>query len=118
MSLACGLVANAVLTDAFWLLPATAIMETAAPAVLVRLKLAVPDKSGTDALTEYHPAVVLAVKIGAMATPELLVTAVATLLSVDEKVPLLPPNGAVNVTVTPLTGVALMSVTDTCNRVG
>jgi hypothetical protein len=51
----------------------------------------------------------LAVKFGAVATPELLVTELAVLVLVVEKVPLAPLPGAVKVTLAPATGLPLMA---------
>jgi hypothetical protein len=55
------------------------------------------------------PAVLLAVSAGAVATPLELVTAVA--VAEDPKVALAPVDGAVNVTVTPVTGLPPESFT-------
>jgi hypothetical protein len=52
---------------------------------------------------------VLAVKVGAVAMPEVLVTVVAMLLLVRAKVPVAPLAGAVNVTVVPVTGLPLIA---------
>lgn len=48
-------------------------------------------------------------KVGAVATPELLVTELAVLVLVVAKVPLAPLPGAVKVTVAPVTGFPLMA---------
>src|SRR3954469_21288593 len=58
------------------------------------------------------PAVVLAVNMGDVATPLAFDTAV---LTPPAKLPLAPRPGAVNVTVTPLTGFELLSLTVACN---
>jgi hypothetical protein len=51
--------------------------------------------------------VALAVNVGAVATPELLVTAVAVMLLVRAKVPVAPLAGALKLTVVPSTGLPL-----------
>jgi hypothetical protein len=53
----------------------------------------------------------LAVKTGAVATPEVLVGAVAALVPVLANVPLAPVESAVNVTVIPVSGFDDASVT-------
>jgi hypothetical protein len=58
---------------------------------------------GVLAVTVYAPVMPLAVNVGAVATPEVFVTAVAVLVFVVANVPLAPVAGAVNVTVAPLT---------------
>src|SRR5215472_16969920 len=87
-------------------------MLDATPARLVREKLAVEATPETDAVTMYAPAVVLAVKTAAVATPEAFVVAV---LTPPAKVPLAPLVGALKVTVTPLTGLLKESCTVTWN---
>lgn len=57
----------------------------------------------------------MAVNPGAVATPELSVTAVATLLPLLAKVPLAPELGAVKVTVTLGTPLLPISLTVACN---
>ena len=59
----------------------------------------------------------LAVKVGAVATPELLVVAVVVLVPVPVKVPLAPEAGAVKVTVAFATGLLLASTTFACKAV-
>jgi hypothetical protein len=102
VTVAWNAVVNAVLTVALCGVPALATIAPTATAVLVRLKLAVVATLGVLAVTAYDPAVALAVKVGAIATPLPLVVAVA--VNTPPKVPLAPPEGAVNVTVAPLTG--------------
>src|SRR5215467_14935471 len=89
-------------------------MLDAAPARLVREKLAVEATPETDAVTMYAPAVVLAVKTAAVATPEAFVVAVVT---PPAKVPLAPLPGAAKVTTAPLTGLLNESLTVTCSCV-
>jgi len=59
---------------------------------------------GADALTEYAPAFVFAVKAVEVATPLEFVASVSEAMPLA-KVPLAPDPGAVNVTITPLVGV-------------
>ena len=63
----------------------------------------------TAAVTEYEPAMLFAVGRGDVAIPDELVTAVTEALPL--KVSLAPLEGAVNVTVTPETGVDEASIT-------
>ena len=70
---------------------------------LVNEKLAELVTPATLAVTVYDPNVLLAVKVGAVATPSALVAAVAE-FPLPAKVPLAPLAGAVKVTLTPLTG--------------
>jgi hypothetical protein len=93
--------ANAAPTTALCPDPLVGVIDAAAPAVLVRLKLAVVDTPATDAVTVYAPAVVPAVKTAEVATPLALVVAVFT---PPAKVPVAPEAGAVKVTVTPVVG--------------
>lgn len=81
---------------------------------LVSEKLACPETPEADAVTVYGPTVVLAVKVGAVAMPCAFVMAVFV---IPANVPLAPIAGAVNVTVTPLTGLCCESVTVACNGV-
>src|SRR5579863_6140118 len=81
--------------------PLVGVIDAAAPAVLVRLKLAGVDTPATDAVTVYAPAVVPAVNTAEVATPLALVVAVFT---PPAKVPVAPEAGAVKVTVTPVVG--------------
>src|SRR5271165_4005099 len=85
-------------------------MLAAAPAVLVKLKTAGAATPGTVAFTRYDPAVALAVNVGAVALP---FTSVMAVLTPPAKVPLAPPAGATNVTVTPETGLLPLSLTVT-----
>jgi hypothetical protein len=101
VTVACSAVANAVLTVASCGLPAVAlIVGRITTAVLVRLKLAVPVAPVAVAVTEYEPAVPLAVN-ASMALPFESVVMVIVFVPF-EKVPLAPDDGAVKVTVTPL----------------
>jgi hypothetical protein len=81
--------------------PALAVMEVAALAVLVSLKLLVMDPAVTLMLYG-PPAVPLAVNTLAAATPLALVFAVVVRVLVEAKVPLAPTAGAVKVTDAPL----------------
>lgn len=103
--------AKAVWITALWgVVPGTAAIVFAAPAVLVREKLA-GAKSETFATTVYDPASAFAAK-AADATPELLV--ISAMLDCElGKVPLAPLAGAVKVTLAPATGFPLTSVTVT-----
>ena len=92
--------------------PELALIEAGAPARLVREKFTVVSP-GADAATEYGPAVLFAVN-ETEATPDALVRAVmeaALLLNNPEA----PKAGAVNVTLTPATGLLLESLAVTCN---
>jgi hypothetical protein len=102
--------ANGVPTDALWLLPLIAATEAGAPAALDIEKAAGIETPVTFAVTEYPPAVVLAVKTGDVAIPDALVVAVAV-TPPPAKVPLGPVPGAVNVTLTPLKGLPPASFT-------
>src|SRR5215467_16383202 len=76
---------------------------------LVSEKLAGVETPETEAVTVYGPpAMLLAVKTGAVATPCALVVAV---LTPPAKLPLAPLEGAVNVTVTPETALPPASFT-------
>jgi hypothetical protein len=82
---------------------------------LVKEKFAGLATPVTVAVTVYGPpAVLLAVNVAAVATPLAFVTAVFT---PPANVPLAPPTGAVNVTVTPLTGLFRESSTVACNGI-
>jgi len=111
-TVACSGVANAVLMDALWGVPADAVMLEGAPARLVREKFAEVATLVTEAATLYAPATVLAVKTATVATPEAFVVAV---FAPPAKVPLAPLPGAVNVTNTPLTGLLKESLTVACS---
>jgi hypothetical protein len=90
---------NAVLTVALCGVPLVAVIDAAAPAVLVSAKLADVETPATLAVTVKLPAWVLAVNTVDVATPDEFVVAVFAPANLPEA-PLL---GAVNVTVTPLT---------------
>jgi hypothetical protein len=79
---------------------------------LVSEKLAGAEEPVADAVTVYVPVALLAVKTGAVASPEAFVVAV---LIPPAKVPLGPLVGAVNVTVKPLTGLLRESLTAACS---
>src|SRR5258708_222278 len=96
-------------------IPTVAVILAGALARLVREKLAGVESTSTEAFTLFGPpAVLLAVKIAAVATPCALVTAV---LTPPANVPLAPLVGAVKVTVTPLTGLLDASLTVSCSCV-
>jgi hypothetical protein len=80
--------------------------------VLVRIKVA-GDRFAADAVTEYVPVIVLAIKTGAVAIPRPFVTAVAE-LAPPTNVALAPLEGVVKVTAMPLTGEADASSTCAC----
>src|SRR5205085_9291311 len=84
------------------------------PARFVREKFAGEATPETEAVTVETPAVVFAVKTAAVATPDAFVVVV---LTPPENIPLAPLVGAVNVTVTPLTGLLKESLTVACNWV-
>ncbi len=81
--------------------------------VLVRVKLA-GDRPATEAVTVYCPAVPFAVMTGEVAMPAAFVV-ILTVFPPVAKVRLGPLAGAVNVTVTPATGVLLTSLTVATN---
>jgi hypothetical protein len=112
-TVACMAVANAVLIDALCGVPAVAVMLAgAAAARLVSEKFAGVATPATDAVTVYAPpTMLLAVNVVAVATPCALLTAV---FAPPANVPLAPLAGAVNVTVTPLTGLLKASFTVAC----
>ena len=105
----CSGVANAVPIVVLCVVPAVGVMLDGAPVVVVRLKLAAVVKPATLDVTLYVPSWLLAVKAGAVATPLVFVVAVA--VEEPANAPLAPVEGAVNVTVAPLTGLPLASVT-------
>src|SRR5258708_39891811 len=92
-TVACNAVANEVEIGALCGVPAVALMLAGAPAVLVIEKLAGATPLAAAA-TVYEPATVLAVNVGAVATPLALVVTVALAPNVPEA----PEPGAVNVT--------------------
>jgi hypothetical protein len=91
---------NAVLTVALCGVPLVAVIDAAAPAVLVSAKVAGVETPATLAVTVKLPALVLAVNAADVATPDEFVVAV---FAPPANVPEAPLLGAVNVTVTPLT---------------
>ena len=97
---------KAVLMAVVWLAPLVAVIEAAAPAVFVKLKLT-PVTLGTEATTLYVPAVELAVSVPEVATPFEPVMAVMP----PPMVARAPLTGAVKVTVAPLTGLPPASTT-------
>ncbi len=101
---------NAISTCALWGVPEFAVIDAAGPARLVSAKLAGVAVFGAEAVTVKLPLSAFAVKAAATATPEALVCAVVIAPS-PAKVPLGPLEGAINVTVTPLTGLPFESVT-------
>ena len=115
-TVACSAVANAVLICALCPEPCVAVIAPGAPTVLVKPKVAGVPTPAVLAATLYLPAVPLAVKAGAEATPEVLVVAVAV-MPPPANVPLAPLEGAVNVTVTPGTAFPPPSFTVACSAV-
>lgn len=92
-----------------WALPETAETELATPTVvLVKLKSA--SKAPTRATTLKLPLTSLAVRVGAVASPEEEVATVAV-VTAPAKVPLAPVEGAVKVTSTLGTGQPAVSTT-------
>ena len=85
------------------------------PVLLVRLKLAGVATPATAAVTEYVPPWPLAVSVVAVAIPFALVIAVTA--AELPNLALAPLEGAVNVTVTPLTGAFVRSLTVACKTV-
>ena len=94
--------AKLVLIVALWLAPLVAVMLAGAPEVFVSEKVAGATTPPTDAATLYNPAMLLAMTVGDVATPEPLVLTFAVVEPAN--VPLAPEDGAVKVTVTPETG--------------
>ncbi len=92
--------------------PLPTAIEAGGPGMFFSAKLAVIARPEIEAVTVKLPVVKLAVNGMEVATPEALVTAV---LLPPEKAPLAPLPGAVNVTVTPLTGLPLASSTVTAS---
>ncbi len=92
------------------LVTVTAGPVSGAAAAFVRLKRAGVPTPIAEADTLYAPAVPFAVNVAEVAIPEALVTAVVT---PPANVPLAPPPGAANVTVTPLSGLDPESFTMT-----
>jgi hypothetical protein len=76
-------------------------MDAGDPCVFVSENTASGVTPGTEALTEYAPTVAFAVNMADVATPDAFVMAVVTPFA---NVPLAPVDGAVNVTVTPESG--------------
>jgi hypothetical protein len=90
---------NAVLIVALCPLPVDTATVAADPAVLVRLNV-VGVAGLQEADTVYVPALLLAVKVDAVATPVAIVAAVVVTVLLANR-PLAPVDGAVNVTVAP-----------------
>jgi len=80
-----------------------AAIEKSGTRVTVRAKLAEAPTPLVEAVTVNSPAVLFAVRLGAVATPGAFVVAVAV-FEPPMKVPVAPLAGDVNVTVTPETG--------------
>jgi len=101
--------ANVVLMVVLCGVPLVAVMLAGVPAVFVSKKFAAVTTPATVAVTVYGPpGVPLAVNVAEVATPLAFVTAVFT---PPAKLPLAPVPGAVNVTVTPETGLPPASFT-------
>jgi hypothetical protein len=95
---------NAALIAALCGVPLIAVMEAAAPAVFVNMKLAGAVTAATVAVTINAPDVPFAVSAVEMAMPLELVIAIVVLLPVSAKIPLAPVVGAIKVTTAPPTG--------------
>jgi hypothetical protein len=108
--------ANAVLISADCDVPLVAVMVSGAPAAFVNTKLAGADTPAIIAVTVYGPAVPFAVNTADVAMPLALLIAVVTVEAVSVNIPLASLGGAVNVTVTPLTGFWPLSKTVTTRR--
>jgi hypothetical protein len=106
---------NGALTVVVCGVPPVALIVGPLVALLVRLKLAVPDAPEAVAVTEYEPAVAFAVNAAEVAMPFEPVVSVSVVVPLA-KVPLAPDDGAVKVTVTPLVP-ELPVVTVACNAV-
>jgi hypothetical protein len=115
VTVAWSAVGNGVAIRALWLLPAAAVTVVGVPTVLVRLNVAGVAPL-TAAVTVKAPTLPLAVRVPAIATPELFVTAV--LLPAKLAVAPVAPVPTVKVTVTPETALPPASVTVACNTVG
>lgn len=85
-------------------LPLVAVRFAAAPVMLVKAKLAGVVAPGVVAVTEYAPAVALAVNAVDVAMPLEFVVSVSVSVVLLPKSPLAPEAGAVKVTATPLVG--------------
>jgi hypothetical protein len=106
---------KALLTVALCGVPELAEMLAALPKTFVRLKLADADNPVTLALTVYEPVCELAASAGAMATPLALV--VTVVVADPLKLAEAPLTGAVKVTLRPLIGLLLASLTIACRAV-
>lgn len=95
--------------------PVVAAMDAGGAERFVRLKFAGPIAPALAATVKGPPDVLLAVKVGAVATPFAAVVTVAE-VTPPVKVPLAPPTAAVivKVTDTPLTPLPPLSATVTC----
>jgi hypothetical protein len=112
-TVACKLVGNAVPMAMLWGVPAVAVTDAGGPDRFVRAKLTAESVPATAVTLYGPPAVLFAVNAGAVATPLVLVVAVAVSppFVPPANVPLGPLDGAVNVTITPLNGRELLSFT-------
>jgi len=108
VTVTCNWTAKALLIVAFCGVPALSTMLAGGLPKFVREKLAGEATPETVAVIVYEPAAPLAVKIAAVATPDAFVVAV---FAPPANAPLGPLPGAVNVTVTPLTGLPPESFT-------
>src|SRR5262249_2271111 len=101
-------------TVALWAAPAATTILAGLPGVFVRVNRAAGGMTGTRASTEHLPTTVLAVNVGAVATPWLSLRTVVSAL----KVPLgRVGGGAAKVTGVPGTGLPKASVTRACRSV-
>ena len=116
VTVACSGAANAVLIAALCGVPPVAVTLAAAPARLVSVKFAEVAPVALATTLYGPPAVPFAVNVEDVATPLALVVAVVVAVPFAN-VPLAPLPGAVNVTVTPLTGLFDASRTVACRAV-
>jgi hypothetical protein len=109
--------AKAVFTATLCEPPPEITIFDAGPGKLVSANVALVNTPVTEAVTEYGPATVFAVNVGALATPLALVFTVIAVppLVPPAKVPLAPVAGAVNVTAALLIGFPPLSFTVACN---
>jgi hypothetical protein len=115
-TVACNVLAYAVLIVAFCGVPVVAVMLAGTTMLLVRVKLAHVARAGVNAATVYVPWVPFDVNTGAVAMPLPLVVTV-TVFAPPANKPVAPTRGAVNTTVAPPTGLLFLSRKMTCRLV-
>lgn len=115
VTVAVSAVPNVVVTGALWGVPPVAAIAPRGAGVLVSEKFAVVETPATEAITMKLPVEPFAVRTGEVAFPDASVAAVAVFVP-PVKAPLAPLPGAVNVTVTPLTGFPPASFTAATSR--